>query len=314
MKSLEFINKAKDIATNYKTLYILGCFGSPMTETNKHRYTNNNSYNKSPERASKINAASRDTFGFDCVCLIKGILWGWNGDINKTYGGAVYKSNGVPDVSATTMLNEHCTDISSDFSNVTPGELVWKPGHIGIYIGDGLAVECTPIWKDGVQITAVKNMGVKDGYNNRTWEKHGKCVFIDYTDQDKPVEPEKTIDELAQEVIEGKWGNNPERKEALIAAGYDYEAVQKRVNEILASEKDNEEIKLGDLVIVNGVGRSSSDGTGYYTAKYENRTMKVIAINKGAKNPYALNKYAKGNIKDYSQVTAWFRAEDVKKA
>ena len=48
----------------------------------------------------------------------------------------------------------------------------------------------------------------------------------------------KTIDELAEEVIDGKWGNNEARKEALEKAGYDYDAVQDRVNEIL-KEKDN---------------------------------------------------------------------------
>ena len=87
MTNNEFVKNAKDIANNYKTLYVLGCFGSPMNATNKKRYTSNYSYNKS--RASIINAASSDTFGFDCVCLIKGILWGWNGNANKTYGGAI---------------------------------------------------------------------------------------------------------------------------------------------------------------------------------------------------------------------------------
>ena len=53
------------------------------------------------------------------------------------------------------------------------GEVVWTTGHIGIYIGDGLAVECTPKWKNCVQITAVANIGSKSGYNARTWKKHG---------------------------------------------------------------------------------------------------------------------------------------------
>ena len=48
----------------------------------------------------------------------------------------------------------------------------------------------------------------------------------------------KSVDELAEEVIAGKWGNNEARKEALEKAGYDYNAVQNRVNEIL-KEKDN---------------------------------------------------------------------------
>lgn len=47
------------------------------------------------------------------------------------------------------------------------------------------------------------------------------------------VQPPKTVDELAQEVIAGKWGNGSARKQALIDAGYDYAAVQARVNELL---------------------------------------------------------------------------------
>lgn len=43
----------------------------------------------------------------------------------------------------------------------------------------------------------------------------------------------KTADELAREVIRGNWGNGEERRQKLTAAGYDYAAVQSRVNEIL---------------------------------------------------------------------------------
>ena len=54
---------------------------------------------------------------------------------------------------------------------------------------------------------------------------------------ENPVEaPKKTVDELAQEVIDGKWGNAPERAKRLTAAGYDAAAVQKRVNQILEEQ------------------------------------------------------------------------------
>ena len=43
----------------------------------------------------------------------------------------------------------------------------------------------------------------------------------------------KSIDELAREVIAGKWGNDPQRSQKLKAAGYDAAAVQKRVNQLL---------------------------------------------------------------------------------
>lgn len=45
--------------------------------------------------------------------------------------------------------------------------------------------------------------------------------------------PVKTVDQLAREVLAGKWGVNPERKQKLQAAGYDYNAVQARVNALL---------------------------------------------------------------------------------
>ena len=41
----------------------------------------------------------------------------------------------------------------------------------------------------------------------------------------------KSVDELAREVLQGKWGNGAERKKRLEAAGYDYAAVQKKVNQ-----------------------------------------------------------------------------------
>lgn len=44
----------------------------------------------------------------------------------------------------------------------------------------------------------------------------------------------KTIDQIAHEVIEGKWGSGQERTSRLKAAGYDYKAVQKRVNQLLS--------------------------------------------------------------------------------
>ena len=43
----------------------------------------------------------------------------------------------------------------------------------------------------------------------------------------------KSVDEIAREVIQGKWGNGTDRKNRLINAGYDYNAVQKRVNELM---------------------------------------------------------------------------------
>lgn len=47
----------------------------------------------------------------------------------------------------------------------------------------------------------------------------------------------KSNDEIATEVIRGVWGNNPERKTKLIAAGYDYEAIQAIVNKKMSKKE-----------------------------------------------------------------------------
>ena len=49
----------------------------------------------------------------------------------------------------------------------------------------------------------------------------------------KNTTAKKTVLELAKEVIAGKWGNGQDRKNRLTAAGYDYTAVQNKVNELL---------------------------------------------------------------------------------
>ena len=178
----EFIDKLR-YATSVKTIYIKGCFGAPMNDKNKKRYTNNLIYNKL--RSNMINACSSDTFGFDCVCLIKGILWGWTGDKNKQYGGAVYCSNGVPDVGADGIL-KYCKDVSANFANIQPGEVVWMSGHVGVYIGDGKVIECSPKWTNNVQYSNLGNLGYKTG-NYRIWKKHGVLPWVTASTQQTPI-------------------------------------------------------------------------------------------------------------------------------
>lgn len=189
MKSKAFVDALVNIAKNFKTLYVMGAFGAPMNSGNKTRYCNNHEYNRRPARTAMIKAATSDTFGFDCVCLIKGVLWGWTGDTSKSYGGAVYASNGVPDIGADEMIRRCPGASSTGWADMVPGEVVWLEGHIGVYIGDGLAVECSPKWANKVQITAIGNIGPKPGYNARTWTKHGRLPYVDYSDADAGQTP-----------------------------------------------------------------------------------------------------------------------------
>ena len=228
----EFVDKLNDIVDNYKTLYVSGCFGSPLTASNKQRFMNNNSYNRQPSRTQMIRNATNDTFGFDCVCLIKGILWGWSGKLNSNYGGATYASNNVPDISEYSMI-KRCKNVSTDFSNIQVGEAVYMSGHIGVYVGDGIVIECSPRWKNGVQRSYLANLPQYAIGNCRKWTSHGLLPWVDYGTESKPIVTEDAITKIAYEVIKGLWGNGIERKEKLTRAGYDYNTVQKKVNELL---------------------------------------------------------------------------------
>ncbi|MDE7028912.1 MAG: hypothetical protein K2P63_02915 [Lachnospiraceae bacterium] len=71
----------------------------------------------------------------------------------------------------------------------------------------------------------------------RNLQVNGRYIrgFIcpDYASRATEKEPDKSIDTLAAEVLAGKWGNNPARRQALEAAGYDYSAIQAQVNRLI---------------------------------------------------------------------------------
>lgn len=123
-------------------------------------------------------------FEFDCVCLIKSILWSWNGTRAK-HGGAVYGSNGVPDIGTETLIAQ-CDNISSDFSNLGVGELVWMQGHVGIHIGDNIIIEATTAFGGGVVRSKINSKGQRLNYKTGVnagpdWKKHGYLPYVDYS-------------------------------------------------------------------------------------------------------------------------------------
>ena len=67
-----------------------------------------------------------------------------------------------------------------------------------------------------------------------TMEAIAKVAGLSLKGEGKKENPKaKTVEQLAWEVIAGKWGNGATRKKKLTAAGYDYTAVQKQVNALL---------------------------------------------------------------------------------
>ena len=162
----EFVERLKCIATECNTVYAWGMFGSPITRSVVKAKAKQYPKWYTTEKINTVfDPLYGKAWGFDCIGLVKGVLWGWNAN-----SGAVYASNGVPDISADAMITK-CTSVSTDFTSLSVGEFLWMKGHCGIYIGDGLVVESTPKWNNGVQITAI---------GKRTWTKHGKLPYVSY--------------------------------------------------------------------------------------------------------------------------------------
>ena len=80
----------------------------------------------------------------------------------------------------------------------------------------------------------------------------------------------KSNEEIAKEVLDGKWGNGAERKNALTKAGYNYNEIQLLVNKLtkkpIITKKSNEEVAKEVIQGKWGNGsarRKNLEGAGY---------------------------------------------------
>lgn len=127
----------------------------------------------------------------------------------------------------------------SDARIPAPGDIIfydWNDNGQGDNRGSSDHVGIVESVSGGV-ITVIEG-NYSNSVKRRTLMVNGKYIR-GYGLPKYDEEPEKTVDELAQEVINGKWGNGAERKARLAEAYGDNmaEAVQDRVNELLAPQK-----------------------------------------------------------------------------
>lgn len=192
MNANDFLTKLKRIMNEYNTVYMLGCFGQPVTNSIINQKSKQLPGFYTQARVSRFKSlVGSKHYGFDCIGVIKAVLWGWTGNRLLTNGGAKYCSNGVPDIGADAMIRQ-CSDVSSDFTKIEPGEAVHRKGHIGVYLGNGLVLESTNAWLGKVMTTALANIGGVPGYHARTWTSHGKMPYVEYTkalDTTGPIVP-----------------------------------------------------------------------------------------------------------------------------
>ena len=119
----------------------------------------------------------------------------------------------------------------------------------GVYTASNSTRKLNPLRNSGTItkiISGARNPYLLDN-GNLGWV-NDDCITSESAAPQPDPASSKSIDTLAQEVINGKWGNGSDRRARLEAAGYDYNAIQDRVNEILlgksapSNRKSNEEL------------------------------------------------------------------------
>lgn len=130
----EFCRKTLEVPTKY----MWGTYGRVITksllEAKAKQYPNRYSATRQRFLKNVINGVTR---GCDCAGLIKWAMW-TNGDINKT---PPYSSKTDRNCSGLYKAAKEKGSIA-----VMPeqeGIVVYKEGHVGVYIGKGEVVECT---------------------------------------------------------------------------------------------------------------------------------------------------------------------------
>lgn len=91
----------------------------------------------------------------------------------------------------------------------------------------------------------------------------------------------KSVQEIAQEVIAGQWGNNPDRQDNLEVAGYNYDEVQNAVNMILKGNAATDLTAIAKEVIRGdwGNGQERTDrlkAAGYSPAAVQQKVNELI--------------------------------------
>lgn len=185
------------------------------------------------------------------------------------FGINAYKSNFISkgSIPKDSLVLELHLD-SSILKTPHGGHVIIKSGFVADNYDEALAQMISKMFPGRSQIIVKRgdlanvNRAASMGYNYRLLE----CCFISNEDDIKKFNAKiddlaketlkcfgikvvsaapalKPLSEVAQEVLNGKWGNGEERKKKLTQAGYDYNKVQAEVNKLSTpKKKSNEEI------------------------------------------------------------------------
>lgn len=200
-----------------------------------------------------------------------------NHHANDIVGGGYTLDNVIAHTEGKVIiLQDGYNNMPNSVGNDSYGNFVkieHKNGYATLYahMQKGLLVKNGEYVKKGQVLGYMGNSGNANGahLHFEVWKDGIRINPTEYLDKDLFTETiEKSIEELANEVIQGLWGNGEERKQRLTDAGYNYSEIQNRVNEILRPSKPS--VDILDLVkktirgdFGNGQDRKNNLGSNY---------------------------------------------------
>lgn len=186
------------------------------------------------------NWAKDDRHGYDQI-----YRWGEKGDYDCSAAviqawenaGVPVKSSGATYTGNMLSVFKKCgfIDVTSQVNRSTGaglkrGDVLLNTSHhTAMYCGNGCEVEAS-INEKGTATGGKPGDQTGREFLIRSYRNYPWTNVLRYPESDTTTTTKKSVEEIAKEVLAGKWGNGDNRKKALQAAGYDYSAVQAKVN------------------------------------------------------------------------------------
>lgn len=237
-----------------------------------------------------------------------------------TEEACVLNENGTGTVIARAMIAGVESNVNASGTCLKPGDILLNDNHhVAIAVSGDASSNATPAKKNylekgdsGSEVTTMQKMLIKVGYSCgsagadgdfgsgtdealRKFQKdNGLVVDGQYGTNSKAkltalynkkvgttTSTKKDVTTVAKEVIAGKWGSGDERKKKLTAAGYNYDTVQKKVNELLKASTKKSVAEVAKEVVSgkwgNGADRKKKlEAAGYNYSEVQKEVNKLL--------------------------------------
>ena len=220
---------------------------------------------------------SRDRWVLPSVCIAQAALEsGWNLNASTLFGikgegfkaktGEYYDGHYVeiedsfrlyPDVASSVVGYYDFITQTPRYAGVVNNADYENAVYCLIHTTDGLPYATSPTYIDKV-ISIIEQYNLTQ-YDSRT----------EATATPTPQATRKTNEEIALEVFRGEWGNDPERTQRLLSAGYDRDAIQSIVNSMYQQEVPQETHTVSNKVYIKEGARDLNSGVFFADFVYE---------------------------------------------